>query len=129
MRPRKLKASDVTFTVQLEQEDMPVRGHFATGEDDLDRKLEQEICDALDAGNVEAWCSITVTATWAAPDGTNYTGHDHLGCCSHLGDKLDEQVEQTVEAHDMRGEALRDLNAEIAAVHVKARRTVRATRA
>ncbi len=125
---RKLTAADVEFTVHLEQEEEPVHGHFASGEDDLDRQLEQDICDALDAGNVEAWCSITVTATWTDSNGVEHTGHDHLGCCSHLGDDLAGQVEVTVASHCMREEALANLNSELAQKRKAARRLLQATR-
>ncbi|HEY3499106.1 MAG TPA: hypothetical protein VGK73_30660 [Polyangiaceae bacterium] len=108
MRP--LTASDVTFTVRIEQDDIPVRGNaLASGDSAVDREVEDEILACLDRGDVEAWCSITVEARWRG-----YVGRDHLGACSHLpGDgrpSLAKQVEQTIEWHEMRAQALADLN-------------------
>lgn len=112
---RTLTESDVTFTVHIEQEHEPVRGNaMASGDPDLDRQVEDEILSCLDRGDVEAWCSITVEARWRG-----YVGRDHLGCCSHLpGDgrpSLAEQVEDTIQSHTMRAEALADLNATLKA--------------
>lgn len=106
---RKLTAKDVEFHISIEQEDEPVHGHFATGEDELDRQLEADIIAELNRGNVEAWCFIRVTASWRG-----HTGADSLGCCSHLPREgqpsLAKQVEQTIEYHGMREQALDDLN-------------------
>ncbi|HEY6728330.1 MAG TPA: hypothetical protein VI197_30175 [Polyangiaceae bacterium] len=112
---RKLTESDVTFTVRIVQEDEPVRGNaMASGDADLDRQVEDEILACLDRGDVEAWCSITVEARWHG-----YVGRDHLGCCSHLPGEgrpsLAKQVEDTIEWHGMRAEALADLNATLEA--------------
>ena len=109
---RPLKASEVTFEVIVEPEEDQVSGHFATGDDDRDREIEQEIIDAFNRGDLEAWCCITVKATWEG-----ITGADHLGCCSHLrsddSPSLAKQVEDTVKAHGMREEALDRLNEEV----------------
>jgi hypothetical protein len=109
---RPLTASEVTFEVIVEPEEDPVAGHFATGDDDRDRELEREIIEAFNAGSVEAWCCITVKATWEG-----ITATDHLGCCSHLrydgSPSLAQQVEDTVSAHGMREEALAALNWEV----------------
>lgn len=109
---RKLRARDVVFEVIVEPEQDPVAGHFATGDVAADAAIEREIIESFNSGNVEAWCSITVKATWQSIEGT-----DHLGCCSHLPGKglpsLDEQVESTVRDHGMREQALADLNYQI----------------
>ncbi len=113
LRIRPLKASEVTFEVTIEQDDIQVRGNaMASGDDALDKQVEDQILSELDAGNIEAWCCITVKATWEG-----ITGVDYLGACSHLpGDdrpSLTEQVEQTIEAYGMRANALADLNTEV----------------
>jgi hypothetical protein len=58
---RKLTEADVEFTVRVEQDDTPVRGNaMASGDDAADRECEDEILSRLEAGNVEAWCVLTV---------------------------------------------------------------------
>lgn len=108
---RKLTAAEVTFEVLVEAEDMPVRGHFASGDDELDRADEQAIIDRLDRGEVEAWCGVVVEATWEAPDGTTYTGRDSIWGCS-LDDTYTREV--VAEEYGMRENALDDLNQRIA---------------
>lgn len=73
-----LKASDVTFSIRIESEDMPVRGHFATDEEDLDRQLEEEIIERLRRGDDWAWCVVIVTATW-----NDFSATDALGACCY----------------------------------------------
>jgi len=108
----------VEITIQVEPEQDQVHGHFASGDEDQDRELEDEIIRLADAGYVEAWCCITVTARWKGSEGS-----DHLGCCSHLIrddlPSLAQQVEDTIASHGMREQALEDLNREIAAAHAK----------
>lgn len=111
---RRLKASEVTFTVSVEQDELEVRGNAMASDDpEADRELENEILSALDAGNIEAWCCITVTATWEGIEGT-----DHLGGCSFLASDdipqtVAQQVEDCIQAHGMRETALSDLNQEV----------------
>lgn len=134
---RKLTAKDVTFKVTVEQDEMPFRGNaMASGDDKADRALEHEIADALDRGQVEAWCIIVVKAIWS-PDGEGMTleGVDTLGGCCFLepievnGEtwSIDRQVEEHVSSHGMREEALRALNAELASQRKAARKLLRAT--
>jgi hypothetical protein len=110
---RKLEASDVEFVINVEPECESVSGHFATGDDDLDRKLEREIIEASDAGSVEAWCCIQVTARWGG-----FEGWDSLGGCSFLTSgnpvPIAKQVAECIEAHAMKEEALDHLNKVIA---------------
>lgn len=116
---RKLTAAEVTFEVTIEAEDMPVRGNFASGDDELDKADEDAIIERLDRGDIEAWCCIVVTATWEAPDGNEYTGRDTLGGCS-LDDTYTAEV--AAEEHGMREQALDDLNQVIACKVGKAKR-------
>ncbi len=112
---RKLTASEVTFTIEIEADDSPVRGHFATDEADLDRQQEDEIIERLDNGEVEAWCGVIVTATWEF-DGQEYTGTDSLWACS-----LDDTYtrDNVVEYHGMKEQALDDLNATLERLYAR----------
>lgn len=116
--PRKLTLSDVEISIEIEAETIPVRGNFDSGDADADRELENEILGLLDCGYTEAWCCIVVKARWKG-----FEGIDSLGGCSHLIrddlPSLDKQVEQTIECHQMRENALADLNREIAEAHAK----------
>lgn len=116
---RKLTAAEVTFEVTIEAEDQPVRGNFASGDEEQDRADEQAIIDRLDRGDVEAWCGVIVTATWEAPDGNEYTGRASIWGCS-LDDSYTREV--VADEHGMYEEALDDLNQRIACVVGKAKR-------
>lgn len=107
MKPRKLRANEVTFSVEIEAEDIPVRGNaMASGDDAADRECEDEIIARLDRGEVEAWCAVVVKATWKG-----YSATASIGACT-----LDRSytTEDVIDGHDLRGEALESLNEQIA---------------
>lgn len=107
MKLRKLEASEVAFTVKVEEECcVPVRGNaMASGDDAADKRCEDEILDRLHRGDSFAWCSIVVYAEWKG-----YKGIDSLGCCMLSGES---DVEPTIKDHGMRESALADLNTKI----------------
>lgn len=134
MSAHKLKASDVEFTVEVEPEDIPVRGNaMCSGDDEADRALEDQIIAALDRGQVEAWCCIVVKATWKRDN--TFQGVDTLGGCCFLEPivveggpwSIKRQIEEHVKAHCMRENALDDLNREIVRARKQARQTLKAT--
>ena len=69
----------VTYTIEVHPEDIPVRGNaMVSGDDALDREVEDSILSDLEAGNEWAWCTVEVIAHWG-----EHTGSAFLGCCSH----------------------------------------------
>lgn len=111
LKVRKLRASEVTFTVIVEQDACDFRGAFASGDAEQDAADERAIAEALDRGNVEAWCTIEVKAEWQGIEGI-----DTLGGCSFLGGihrPVQAQIDECIEDHGMRTEALAALNAEV----------------
>ena len=65
----------VTFRIEAEQDDIEVRGNaMASGDDEADKKYEDEIIDRLDRGDVWAWAAVTVIAEYEG-----FKGWDHLG--------------------------------------------------
>ena len=118
MKPRKLTAKEVTFTLDVTQDDIDFRGNaMASGDDAADRELEDEIAAALDRGDIEAWCRIVVKAHYQG-----FEGFDSLGGCCFLGPievdgetwSVKRQINEHVEAHGMREQALDDLNERVA---------------
>jgi hypothetical protein len=110
---RKLTEKDVTFSVSVEQDDIPVRGNaVASGDDRFDKECEDEILNRLRRNDVWAWARVTVTATW-----NRYTGHAGLGACSYKDEA--EFREPGGYYDDMKQEALDALNAELA-LHAEA---------
>jgi hypothetical protein len=103
-----LTAEDVEFTIEAEPEDIPVRGNaMMSGDDDFDRKVEDEIIADLEDGNEWAWCSVKVAAKWK-----RWEGRAYLGCCSYKNEKDFCQPGGYFE--QMKEEALEDLNRQIA---------------
>jgi len=77
----------IIITVTPLPEHCPVRGHFATGDDVLDRKAEDAILARLDRDDLWGWCEVRVRATWTAPtSGRAWHGDAYLGCCSYDGE-------------------------------------------
>lgn len=75
----------VTFKLEIEPEDTPVRGNvMASGDDQADRDLENEIIERLDRGDLWAWCYVKVTAS-VTMDGHTFTGSNAIGGCSYFG--------------------------------------------
>jgi|SRR5947209_6545836 len=105
---RELTPDEVEFTVTAEPEDVSPRGNaMASGDDELDRKVEDEILERLDNGDVWAWAHVVVTAEWNGFAGTAGLG----GCCYE--DEWDFR-ENSMYFADLCEEALDDLNTVVA---------------
>ena len=83
----------IKIVLDVEGEDIPVRGNaMVSGDDGLDRQVEDEILQRVEQGDEWAWCHVKVTIyascvrmvecgmaitvdTWA---------NDNLGCCSYM---------------------------------------------
>lgn len=77
----KIKAS-VEYEIFVRQDDTPVRGNaMASGDEDYDREIEDEIINRLDNGDVWAWATIEVRAT--VPGIPGVSGSDYLGNCTY----------------------------------------------
>lgn len=96
-----LTRDDVTIHITAEPDWAPVRGNaMASGDDALDKQVEDEILERLEQGDVWAWVSVTVTASWQGQEAS-----DHLGCCSYRdeddfrqeGGYFDDMVEQALD--------------------------------
>lgn len=68
---------NVTIDLRIHPEYDPVEGHFATGNDELDRQIEQSILEQLET-NPWAWCCVEVRARCG-----DISASDYLGCCSY----------------------------------------------
>jgi hypothetical protein len=69
---------NVTYRIEVEQDDTQVRGNaMASGDDAADKAVEDEILDRLDRGDVWAWAMVKVVA-----ECEGFEGFDTLcGCC------------------------------------------------
>jgi hypothetical protein len=104
---KKLTMDDVTFELEVVQDDMPLKGNvLVSGDDEVDAKAEAATQEALDRGNVWAWAAVTVIATWEG-----FHGVDHLGGCSY---ESEEEFKQDAYYADMKQAALDALNRVIA---------------
>ena len=105
----------VTFTLEIEPEDLEIRGNaLASGDDAEDREAEDSIIAQLESGNLWAWCSVKVTATAGGVEGVDY-----LGGCSYRDTA--EFIQPGGYYDDMKAEALAELKvrlAEASAAHV-----------
>lgn len=70
---------EAVISLRAEPEDCGVRGNaLASGDDAVDKAMEDKIINDLNDGNEWAWCTAAVRATWNALEATDY-----LGCCSY----------------------------------------------
>lgn len=100
----------VTFSLEAEQEDLPVRGYcIASGDEKLDKKVEDEIIRRLDNGDVWAWATVTVTAQWKGLEGLAY-----LGGCSYASE--DDFKKESLYFDSMKSEAYENLIEQIKAL-------------
>lgn len=112
MKPRLLTAEEVTFTIEAQEEDIPVRGNASAIDETIDRETEDKILADLEAGNPWAWCHVVVTARWRG-----FEGRDSLGCCSYAS--VEDFKSPDGYWPGMKVIALENLNAEIAAAFEK----------
>jgi len=97
--------SKVSYEIEVWQDDAAVRGNaMCSGDADFDRSVEDAIIAHLDNGDVWAWATVKVTATYEGIDGVE--GTDYLGCCSH---KDEEAFKACGYYADMKEEARREL--------------------
>lgn len=111
---------DVEFILTLEEDFSPIRGSFATGNDEEDKRLEDQIIEASE-NSLWAWCCVVVTASWGGMEGTATIGGVSVLPGSGDGfniEDTDESKEDYFRKHmgyfeDMKEEALDDLKRNI----------------
>lgn len=108
----KIKAESVQYRVEVLPEDMPVRGNaLASGDPAEDKRVEDEIIERLECGDIWAWCTVRVVAS--LPDSV-LEGEKYLGACSYRD--LDDFMESGY-YEDMRDCALEELQDKVALVY------------
>lgn len=109
----KFNEKDVTYTLEADYEDIPVKGNaMVSGNDADDKKVEDAIIKRLENGDVWAWAYVKVTATW-----NGLIGVDGLGCCSYAD--ASEFKKPGGHYNDMKARALEDLKLNIKTLQSK----------
>ncbi len=101
-----LTESDVTFTLEMQEDEFPVRGHCSAHDPETDKATEDSILARLESGDSWAWAIVTVKAVWKS-----FQGVDTLCGCSY-----DSEADFTTPGgyyDDMKHVALEDLNRSI----------------
>lgn len=99
---------EVVYRLDIEPEDMPVRGAFASGDADEDSLLEDQIIARLDRGDIEAWCYVKITATLEV-SGQTFKGWAGIGGISYDSERALRKELYEDDSHGLKGEALDDL--------------------
>jgi hypothetical protein len=82
-----IRRADVSFSVDAEMDEMPVRGNaLASGDDAADRECEDEILARLESGDVWAWACVKVTASITLDDGRTFEASEFLGGCCYASE-------------------------------------------
>ena len=95
---RPLMRKEVKIGLKIEPDDLPVEGNAG------DSECEAAVLEKVSAGDMWAWCSVTVTASWR-----NIEGSDNLGCCSYESEADFMRCEYYA---DMVERAMAELNSE-----------------
>lgn len=96
----------VEYDIEVLPEDTPVRGNVvASGDDDFDRQVEDNIIERLEGDDIWAWCTVRVVARLGDLEGEAY-----LGCCSYAGE---DDFRAGGYFEDLRIEALDRLHTEV----------------
>ena len=110
---RPLIRDDVGITITAEPEWTPVCGNaMASGDDTLDKEVEDDILGRLEQGEVWAWTAVTVTVSWQGQQAS-----DHLGCCSYRDEDDFRQPDGYFD--DMVDEAVETLNVELSELYAQ----------
>ncbi len=112
MRKITLEECEVEIDYQPETDVAP-EGSFATGDDEKDAEICNEIRERIERGDTWAWFCVSVKVTWRDKRGREYSGTDSLGGCSYKDEK---DAESCVEEHGMVANALDYLNSTLANV-------------
>ena len=103
---RRFDPQEVEISICVEYEDIPVRGNAIASEDpEYDEKVENDIINDLESGNIFAWCTAIVKARWAG-----FEGVDTLGAVSCFNE---ESFRESVMEHGMIESAVEGLIREI----------------
>ena len=103
----KIEQNGFEWEIVALEEDLPVRWNLIdSGEDWYDRKLENEVIDRLDRGDIWAWCTVKVTVS-----GYGLIGTDYLGACCYLSGK--DFIDNSGYFEDMLSIAIDDLQAQV----------------
>lgn len=95
----------VTYELTYTQDDTPVRGNaMASGDDDQDRAVEDQIIADLNRGNDYAWACVEVTARCG-----RFSGVAYLWRCSYNSEKELIQDLFTDDTYGLKDEACQDL--------------------
>lgn len=101
---RKLKESEVEFSISIQDEDISPDGQFDDPETLAYVKEQMEL-------NPWGWCIVKVTASWEG-----FKGSDYLGGCSY---KDEEDFKKGGYLEQMKAEALKDLNQTLSDTYTK----------
>jgi hypothetical protein len=101
---------DLTYDLDVEPDDLDIRGNASAIDDETDRETEDAIFARLENGDVWAWAVVTVRATLTIDDET-FTGRAVLGGCSYADEA--DFCQPGGYYDDLQAEALDDLTANV----------------
>lgn len=103
---------EVNFEIIVTNEDLEIRGNaIASGDDDVDKKVEDELIERVNNGEVWAWASVEVCASWRG-----FKASDYLGACSYQDEK---GFKEDGYYDDMKATAFEELTKQIEALEDK----------
>jgi len=111
MSIRAIQRHEARISIRAEPDWVPVEGNaMASGDDALDREVEQEILQRLNQGDIWAWAAVTVEVSWKS-----FRGVASLGCCSYESEE--DFCQPDGYFNDLVSEALEELNRKVSEAH------------
>lgn len=105
-----LTVNDINWSIFAQTDDLPVRGNaLASGDDELDKKVEDQILNRLDDGDEWAWAMVLVQGEYHG-----LTASDTLGACTYNNQTDFEQNSGYYD--DMQATIVDELNTKLAAL-------------
>jgi hypothetical protein len=78
---------EITYSLKVEPEDLPVRGNVSMIDEATDRENEKKVLDRLERDDIWAWFSAIVIAETEV-NGVKYRGESSwIGCCCYENEK------------------------------------------
>jgi hypothetical protein len=107
MEHKETDTQGITYALYVEQDHIPVRGNVsASGDDEEDRQIEEDVLARLNRGDTWAWANVTCEASLSG-----YTGYDYLGACSY--ENTEEFIAPGGYWEDMKSNAREELFANL----------------
>lgn len=110
---RDLTIDDIKINLLASYSDIAIRGNaIDSGDIEFDRQTENRLINAVNAGNIWAWCDVMINAEFKGL----VSDPEHLGACSYFSEA---EFKASGYYTDMVNAVLSDLNNKIKEIYLE----------